>query len=119
MLPPGEHTVTLTHSSGQVVDVDAIIISDPEPLTAGTHNDNHAKVQYSGDWTVYTDANARYSETIGNTVNFSFVGTQLGLLYTGYSNRGNMEVYIDGILEGTINQYSQAVTLKTIQGKFK
>jgi len=115
VLPPGLHTVTLTHSSGQVVDVDAIIISDPESLTAGTHNDDHAEVQYSGDWTVYTDAsaydgNARYSETIGNTVNFSFVGTQLGLLYTGYSNRGEMEVYIDGILEDTINQYSQAVT---------
>jgi hypothetical protein len=115
VLSPGEHTVTLTHSSGQVVDLDAIIISNADPLPAGTYDDDHEDVQYSGDWTKYTNASAhtgasRYSDTIGDTVNFSFTGTRLSLLYTGLTNRGNMQVYIDGTLEDTINQYTASTT---------
>ena len=114
--PPARlHTVTLTHASGSITDVDAIIISNLDPLSAGTYDDNDARLQYSGNWTVYSSAsahqgNSRYSQTIGDTVSFHFTGTQLSLLYTGLTNRGTMQVYIDGSLVDTINQYSSTLT---------
>ena len=45
-------------------------------------------IHYPGTY----DGGSRYSEGIGDTVTFEFFGTQLSLLYTGYSNRGNVTV---------------------------
>jgi hypothetical protein len=43
-------------------------------------------------------------------IKITFTGTQLSLLFTGLINRGTMQVYIDGSLVDTINQYSSTLT---------
>ncbi len=40
----------------------------------------------------------------------TFVGTQFNLTYTGHVNRGNLDVYVDNVKVGTINQYSSSLT---------
>jgi hypothetical protein len=121
----GPHTLRLTHASGTIADIDAIIITEvgptptptasPNTLTEGTYDDTDSKIGYTGNWTLYSSTTAynggsRYSQTIGDTVTFEFFGTQLSLLYTGYSNRGDMTIKVDNVVVATLNQYSKAVT---------
>ncbi len=121
----GPHTLQLVHSSGTVTDIDAIIVSNSEPtptptasintLTEGTYDDTEPRIAYSGSWTIYSypgtyDGGSRYSEGIGDTATFEFFGTQLSLLYTGLTNRGNVTVQIDSQIVGTVNQYTSGVT---------
>ncbi|MGE5776762.1 MAG: hypothetical protein ACM33V_11100, partial [Chloroflexota bacterium] len=49
-----------------------------------------------------------YSTTPGGAAEFTFEGSQIILTYSKYSNRGNLEVYIDGdpTPVATINQHN-------------
>ncbi len=114
-LGAGEHTVRFEHASGATVDIDAIEVKTyeppPPPPGIGKYDDTHAGWVYSGSWNIFTGSGPyqggiHYSTTTGNTAEFTFEGSQIILVYTGYYNRGTMEVYVDDVLEGTINQYS-------------
>ena len=124
----GPHVLRLVNASTdsvkKITDIDAIIASQfvptptPTPgvntLTEGTYNDTDSRISYTGNWTVYShtsayDGASRYSDKVGNTASFEFFGTQLSLVYTGLTNRGNVTVSINGQVVGTINQYTSAL----------
>ncbi|MBN2115730.1 MAG: hypothetical protein JW730_04125 [Anaerolineales bacterium] len=109
-LGAGQHTVRLVHASGAMVDIDGIEIKAYTPPGTGTWDDTHPNWVYDPGYLTFTNANAyggsaHYSNTIGTSAEFTFVGSRFDLIFTGYTNRGTLEVSVDGVPVGTINQY--------------
>ncbi|HMB24756.1 MAG TPA: multicopper oxidase domain-containing protein, partial [Anaerolineales bacterium] len=109
-LGPGEHTARLVHASGSTVDIDAIEVKTYQVLTPNTYDDVHAGLTY-GNFTATTSTGPyagtfHYSTTVGSQAEFTFTGSQITLMYSKFSNRGNLAVYVDGVLAGTINEYN-------------
>ena len=111
--PNGTHTVRLVFTGGRpYFDIDAIqIFGVPVTVTAGTYDDGHAAWRYSGGWASYTGNGPygntlHYNGTAGNYAELTFTGTKFTLLFTKDSNRGSMDLYVDGNKVTTINAYS-------------
>jgi hypothetical protein len=107
----GTHTLKLVHTSGTYVDIDAIEILQVTPLRSGKYDDIHSAWAYIGDWGAYTGSGPfnntmHYSATTGDYATLTFQGTQFTLTHTGYANRGQIEVYVDNHLEGTLDEYN-------------
>lgn len=84
-------------------------------LTAGTYDDTDPAWTYTGSWT--TDTNAGYfdgtshvSTTAGNEATVTIYGSQFTLYFTGDTDHGSMDVYVDGVQIDTIDQ-SSATTM--------
>jgi len=95
---PGAHTVVFKHGgpSGSTIDIDAIQI-------LATYDDTDSNWSYGGTWTASTPGPAynstlHYTMTPGDTASFMFTGTGFTFYYTQYSNRGNIQVFLDGSL---------------------
>jgi hypothetical protein len=68
-------------------------------------------VTYGGSWTDYNSAgringDEHHTKNTGNYAQLTFVGTQITWIVTKAVNRGNADVYIDGIHQTTIDEYS-------------
>jgi hypothetical protein len=77
----------------------------------GTYDDAHPGWKYAGNWELVNDPDARYntvhvSSKIGDTASFAFTGTQFVFTYLTSPIGGLMDVYIDGVLTTTIDQYT-------------
>jgi hypothetical protein len=90
----------------------------PPPPTTGTLttiNDDSSRVTYSGGWTDNNAASSRingdehYTVLTGASAQFTFLGTQITWVATKFSNRGKADVYIDGVLQTTVDEYSASV----------
>jgi len=95
---PGTHTVVFKHGgpSGTTIDIDAIQIF-------AKYDDAATEWTYTGTWTASTPGPAynstlHYSMTPGDTASLAFTGTSFTFYYTQYSNRGNIQVFMDGSL---------------------
>ena len=85
-----------------------------EPPGTGTYDDRYAGINYSGSWSqasysgpyagTFTESN-----TVGDSGSFTFDGEGITLVYTGYLNRGTMDIYIDAGYVDTLNQYSSSL----------
>ncbi|WP_230322617.1 cohesin domain-containing protein, partial [Turicibacter sanguinis] len=122
-LTNGEHTVKIVvlgtksdESKGKKVTLDKVVIKKTDVvipvLPVGTHEETHKDIVYTGSWTSisnsqYSDGAVLASEDKGDTIEFKFNGT--GFEWYGHVNdwRGKAEVYIDGILDHTVDQYSK------------
>ncbi len=112
-LGEGAHTVKFVHAgpSGTVVDIDAIDILQYQPPDTGKYDDMNADWNYTS-FSLASSLSGPYAGTLhyssleGATAEFTFQGSQIILTYSKYSNRGNLEVYIDDVLVDTINQYN-------------
>lgn len=88
----------------------------PTPTTApGTQvmvDDFDASVTFSGNWTAWSgdpnryNGTEHYTNTTGNYVQFTFNGAEIHWYGLKHSNRGMADVYIDGVLDATVDQYS-------------
>ncbi|HET9913909.1 MAG TPA: hypothetical protein VFQ13_18590, partial [Anaerolineales bacterium] len=92
------HTLMVKHISGTYTDVDAILVGGP--IMAGKYDNQHTGWTYAGTWALQSTTNAyeggfSYTSTPGSTASFTFTGSRFTLYYTQYTNRGEMEVYID------------------------
>jgi hypothetical protein len=81
------------------------------PYGTGTYDDKHVGWMYTGNWKLVSDPDARYhtlhiSRKINNSASFYFTGDQFVFTYLTGPNRGLMDVYIDGVKETTIDQYT-------------
>jgi len=114
LLPSGTHTVRLVHASGSVVDIDAVrIIGTAAVLGSGMHDDADPAWFYSVPWQTYSGTGPsagtlHYSLMPGETAQVSFSGTQFTLMYTQLSDRGQMDVYVDGSYAATIDESGAA-----------
>jgi hypothetical protein len=106
------HAVKFVVKSGYI-DIDAIEIFPFNLLGIGKYDDTDFTWIYSGNWASANypgdepyNGTLHYSSTIGDYATLEFQGTQVILTYTGYPNRGEVEIYIDTELVATLNQYS-------------
>jgi len=97
----GRFSVAKAESPMSVSSVSAGVYDDTDPAWAYTGG-SWASANLSGPY----NNTLHYSATIDDFATLVFEGTQFILTYTGYPNRGEMEVYVDDVLEGTIDQYS-------------
>jgi hypothetical protein len=77
----------------------------------GTYDDARPGWTYAGNWELVNDPDARYntvhvSSKIGDTASFAFTGSQFVFTYLTSPIGGLMDVYIDGVLTTTIDQYT-------------
>jgi hypothetical protein len=78
----------------------------------------NAAAQYAGDWATNTNSNhsgGSAALTLVNSVTFSFSGT--GVRWIGFSDQwsGIANVYVDGVLQGSIDTYSSLSKYQVVQ----
>jgi hypothetical protein len=118
-LPAGNHNVRLVQAGAGVVDIDALeILATATILPAGTYDDGNAAWHYSTYW--YTAVGAGYyAGTLHFSINpkdealVSFSGRQIVLTYTEMSDRGQVDVYVDGVKVGTLDESGSGSYQKT------
>jgi hypothetical protein len=81
------------------------------PYGTGTYDDKHAGWKYVGNWKLVNNPDARYhtmhvSSKIDDSASFFFTGDQFVFTYITGPASGLMDVYIDGVYETTIDQYT-------------
>ncbi len=79
--------------------------------TVKTYNDRDAAFVYSSGWSQVSDSRAingefMMTDVVNSSVTFTFTGTKFSIIYKTGPVFGNMDVYVDGKLVGTINQYT-------------
>ena len=112
----------LAMASGDVLDLFTASSSGADVLRAqmqkvpGTYfDDRDPRFVYTGTWAQTSEAGnyastATYSNTAATKdATFTFTGDQFVFYYTGYTNRGVMNIYIDGALATSLNEYAATV----------
>ena len=74
---------------------------------------------YTGTWTrsAYTSASDGYvtsSSTAGASAKFTFTGNSVGWAATKSTSRGQAKVYVDGVLQTTVDLYTTTPTTKVV-----
>ncbi len=117
-LSAGTHTVVFKHGgpSGSYIDVDSIQVLAPVGL--GVYDDTNPAWTYTGSWTAVTttgpyNGTDHYSSDLTATASLTFNGSSFSFVYLTYSNRGSIEVWIDGVKVDTINANSAALVWQT------
>lgn len=88
------------------------------PVGYGTYDERNAKIVYSTSWVAQTVTGnylntEKYSTSIGSTARFTFTGEYLTVIYRSYPTVfGILEVNIDGVVVGTIDQNTPTVKLQ-------
>jgi hypothetical protein len=108
---PGVHTVGFVTAAGQWIDVDAIQVFAPDGVGPGTYDDTDPAWSYTGNWVSFNGSGPynntlHYTDTVGGSAELVFHGSQFTLTYAKASNRGSIDVYVDGTKIGTIIAYS-------------
>ena len=114
VLSAGSHTVRLVNggSSGTYIDVDAIQVFAHVP--AGIYDNANSSWAYSGTWATYNASGPYagtlyYTNTPGSSAELLFTGARFKLTYTKNTNRGPIDVYVDGVKIDTINANSASL----------
>jgi hypothetical protein len=117
LLPAGEHNLRLVFASGSGVrftSIDALeVIAEPLILSNGVHDDRHAGWSYSGFWTPWSVSGPSqdslfYTYTVGDMAQVNFTGRQIRLSYLASPMSGVLDVYVDGVKVGSIDQSDPA-----------
>ena len=92
---------------GPIVSVSARAKS-PIPAGTGKYDNRDARILYT-NWVVTAQASAylssfHLSSLAGRTATFVFNGSDFSLIYARNTAFGNLEVWVDGVLMGVINQ---------------
>lgn len=72
------------------------------PLGAGTYDDTHDRLIYSGNWTTQSGVSGAHqntlhvSGTLGNSVSFRFIGQEVRVFFQAGSSLGTIRLTLDG-----------------------
>jgi len=107
-LPSGSHTLKLVKQDGQYMLVDAVQVTAAQ--TAGLINDTSTSLTYTGAWFYSATRNlGDYQDDVhatqnnGDAVSYTFTGTGISILTETYTDEGNVQVFLDGTLQATVN----------------
>ncbi|WP_031066100.1 right-handed parallel beta-helix repeat-containing protein [Streptomyces sp. NRRL WC-3742] len=102
-LPYGNHTVTLTKTSGSTATIDGFQLDH-------SVNDTDPSLAYSGNWSHLTgrgfgdfNDDVHCTTTDGDSVTATFNGTGADVATETNSDEGTMDVYVDGQLRGSVS----------------
>jgi hypothetical protein len=75
----------------------------------GKYDGTHSGWTYTGSWSLYSTSGPynntlNYSSTVGNEATFVMTGSQFVLTYNQYTNRGVVDIYVDGVLIHSLNE---------------
>lgn len=117
--PAGTNNLTITGADGSLQHSTSVsLVVNPGSGGGGsgtwiTNNDTDPSVTYSAGWVYSTNRNdgdynndVHYTKTNGDYATYSFTGTGVEYITETYSDESNVDVYIDGTLQGTVNCYS-------------
>ena len=88
-------------------------------FTVADHSEVDNAVSYSGNWGVYPWSSAdggqlAVSATAGDTVSFTFTGSNIAWVGTGATNRGEAYVYLDGQYQFTVDEYAASTAARSL-----
>jgi hypothetical protein len=102
-LSPDDHTIEIRHGGGgSFIDIDAIEVF-PTPLGTGIYDERQSGLVYSGNWLAGSqegpyNGTITYTDDLNARASMLFNGTAFRLWFTRFSNRGNLAIYVDGVL---------------------
>jgi hypothetical protein len=104
------NTLTITGTSSSLVHTTTITLIVNAAVWTEV-NDTDAGITYSSTgWSYSTNRNdgdynndAHYTKTAANYAQYTFTGTSVQYITETYSDEGNVDVYIDGVLQTTVN----------------
>ena len=112
-LRSGTHTISVqvlgaANSQTGYVIIDGFITG---PATGNIHDDRDSSVSYIGSWISNTDVSRlngtqTFSNSAGNKVSFSFVGSSVSYIYSRQWNAGKASISIDGQIIDTVDEYN-------------
>ncbi len=125
-VPPSATAIRATATASAVpvlptaTSVPSTDVAPPPSLTGSEkiYYDKHSSFVYSADWrnvALAQSSGGSFKKTNedGSTITFTFTGQSFSVLYTSGTAYGQVKVYIDGALVGTIDEYGS----KTIYQK--
>jgi hypothetical protein len=85
-------------------------------ISSVIRDDTDPAWQYSGNWAIFTytgqypgpgpyNGSIHYSQSIGDYAQITFTGQQFTLIFTKHVNRGDVDVYVDGVKLATFSEY--------------
>lgn len=113
-LTPGPHTIRIQarndknpSATGYYTVIDGLVYKPLAPAvyvndTALTTSGTWTADSYAGDF----DGNEKYSNIANDYVQITFTGTEVQWISAVYADSGKADVYIDGVLDATVDQYS-------------
>jgi alpha-L-fucosidase len=117
-LSNGSHTIKIvvrsdrnTASSNNYVEIDALEALDA-PVQSGTKTDDRSSsISYSSGWSQYSNASYHLGTTTFSTlansqVQYPFSGSSISWYGVKSSEHGKADVFIDNVLESTVDLYS-------------
>jgi hypothetical protein len=114
VLPAGRHSLRIEYASGGFTSIDGIeVIETPIILTNGVYDDEEAAIMYSGSWQKlsgggpYLDS-LHYTYRVGDSAQVYFTGRQIKLSYLAGLTAGVVDIYVDGVKVGSVDQNSDA-----------
>ncbi len=110
----GAHTLTAIKKGGTYMELDAIL---PSVMV----NDTSTLIKYSGNWNYSANRgigdfknDLHYTYKNNNSFAYTFNGTGIEYINGRDINEGNVDIYIDGIFQKTINCYSPSYKAQQI-----
>lgn len=122
----GGHEVPATSQALGLTVFDSATSPAPE-TPAGprilTLNNTDPRIKYTGSWSTNSNRGVgdyeddiQWSETNGNSFEYSFVGTGIDYVTEYHESQGEVEIYLDGVLVDTVDTYVPAAEgRKTLQ----
>ncbi|MBZ5629397.1 MAG: tandem-95 repeat protein [Acidobacteriia bacterium] len=86
-------------------------------VTASAQQETASAIAYSANWSSNSLTNAfgrtvKRATTAGSTATFTFQGTNFAWLSTKASDRGQADVYLDGVKVATVDLYASSTTYR-------
>jgi hypothetical protein len=109
--PAGTYTLTATGTSGSLQQTTTVtLIVNAVVVTWTEVNDTDPGITYSAGWGYSTNRgdadyndDVHYTKTNGNYAQYTFNGTGAEYITETYSDESNVDIYIDGTLQTTVN----------------
>jgi hypothetical protein len=110
-LPVGETKLTIAFSAGEGRTL-TIKVTDTTDGVVAMLNDDHPGITYSGEWNRswnrglgdYLD-DVHFAEDNGDFFEYAFSGTGIQLLTEKHDSQGEIDIYIDGVFQETVDTY--------------
>lgn len=111
--PAGTNTLTITGASGSLQHSTTAAMIVNSAATWTEINDTDPAITYSPGWNYSTNRgdgdynnDVHYTKTNGNYAQYTFTGTGVEYITETYTDESNVDIYIDGAYQTTVNCYS-------------